>query len=232
MTTKSAKVGSWSFERTSIAEEFDAHVRRHLPWYDLLSDKVADIAAGYLPANGALLDCGCSTADLAIRMQDVFKSRDASYVGVDVSEEMVEIATERLDSDEYRINFQLEAVDVFEELSRKPEAYDVIVANLFIMFLPPEDRRFFISKSVSALKRGGILIVVDRIEPEGGYLSSVLSRSTMADKMRAGTPLEEIAAKEVSLIGVQRPTNPNIYSGFKQFFQFGDFVGYVLENNY
>ncbi|WP_298983448.1 methyltransferase domain-containing protein [uncultured Roseibium sp.] len=226
------KVGSWSFEKTSIAEEFDAHVRKHLPWYDLLSDKVADIAAGYLQESGMLLDCGCSTADLAIRMESVLKSRDACYIGVDISDEMIEIANERISAEVYSMNFDISVANAFDELRNKADWYNVVVANLFVMFLPAEDRKHFLEKAINSLTPGGVLIVVDRIVNEGGYLSNVLNRSTMADKLRAGVSTEEIGSKEISLIGVQRPTDPALYDTAREFFRFGDFVGYVFEKPY
>jgi tRNA (cmo5U34)-methyltransferase len=53
---------------------------------------------------------------------------------------------------------------------------------------------------------------------------------TLAGKVAAGVPAEEIVAKELSLGGVQRPLDPReLGPGFIEWFRFGDFAGWLAE---
>lgn len=53
-------------------------------------------------------------------------------------------------------------------------------------------------------------------------------RLTLAGKLAAGASAENIIAKELSLGGVQRPITP---LPWRQWFKFGDFVGYLYEKS-
>jgi tRNA (cmo5U34)-methyltransferase len=72
--------------------------------------------------------------------------------------------------------------------------------------------------------------VFDKLEPVGGYLSTVFYRLTLAGKRGAGVTSEEIVEKELSLSGVQRPVAESQLGGAAYlWFKFGDFAGWVIE---
>ena len=80
-------------------------------------------------------------------------------------------------------------------------------------------------------KPGGAIIVFDKLEPIGGYASTVFYRLTLAGKKASGTNSDEIIEKELSLSGVQRPiTEDQLAGDFINWFKFGDFSGYLIEN--
>ena len=82
----------------------------------------------------------------------------------------------------------------------------------------------------SQCKKGGAIIVFDKVENQGGYISTIMSRLTLAGKKAAGVKSEEIIAKELSLCGVQRPIRTEQLGGnFTEWFRFGEFCGWVLE---
>ena len=77
---------------------------------------------------------------------------------------------------------------------------------------------------------GGAIIVFDKLEPIGGYASTVFYRLTLAGKKASGTNADEIIEKELSLSGVQRPiTEDQLAGDFINWFKFGDFSGYLIE---
>jgi len=49
---------NWSFDAPTIAEGFDDHVREQLPFYELATAAVVDLARLHLPADGVLVDLG------------------------------------------------------------------------------------------------------------------------------------------------------------------------------
>lgn len=82
----------------------------------------------------------------------------------------------------------------------------------------------------SALSPGGCIIVVDKIE-QNGYFATVMHRLTLAGKVATGVPTDQIIAKELSLSGIQRPLRLVELADYapKEFFRFGEFVGFLIE---
>lgn len=211
----------WTFKNQHVADEFDYHVRQQLPWYDLATGLVAHIVRHYLPEGGLLYDIGCSTGNLEAALGDVLEGRGATLVPIDNSPEMSTL---------YRGAAEVQIADAQDV---EYEMYDVAVCFLVLMFLSPANRQKLIEKLRKAVKRGGCLIIVDKTQMTGGYLSTVMHRATIAGKAASGTPHDEIVAKELSLAGVQRPL-PHRYFDYRlasatEVFRFGEFAGWVYE---
>lgn len=211
----------WTFKNQHVADEFDFHVRQQLPWYDLATGLVAHIVRHFLPEGGLLYDIGCSTGNLEASLGTILKSRGATIVPIDNSPEMTTL---------YRGAAEVQIANAQDV---EYEDYDVAVCFLVLMFLSPEDRQKLIDKLRLKVKRGGCLIIVDKTQMMGGYLSTVMHRATIAGKAASGTPHDEIVAKELSLAGVQRPL-PHKYLDYRlasatEVFRFGEFAGWVYE---
>jgi tRNA (cmo5U34)-methyltransferase len=97
------------------------------------------------------------------------------------------------------------------------------------MFLSIEERKELLIKLKSQLKQGGIIIIVDKLLVDGGYFGTVMRRLTLDWKLKNGATAEQIITKELSLSGVQRPMTKDEFIGGREFFKFGEFVGWVIE---
>lgn len=210
---------TWTFKNENVAKNFDAHVREQLPWYDIVSDAVACIARNYIPKDGLVYDLGCSTGNMGKRLEPFLETQNAHLIGVDNSAEM---------RSKYQASgaFQCSDLEDFD-----PEPFDVAICFLTIMFMAPADQIAFYNRLKAKVKRGGVIICVDKKAPTAGYPASVIWRLIQDAKLKQGASLEEIAKKEMSLIGQQRPIHEDIYSGGVRFFQFGDFIGWFEECN-
>jgi tRNA (cmo5U34)-methyltransferase len=111
------------------------------------------------------------------------------------------------------------------------DEFDVAIVFLTAMFLPVEKQSNLIDKLYGKLKTGGAIIIVDKVCEEDGYFSTVMKRLTMYWKLKNGAHPEDIINKELSLSGVQRPIDSDLLRifGAKQFFQLGEFKGWVIE---
>jgi tRNA (cmo5U34)-methyltransferase len=68
------------------------------------------------------------------------------------------------------------------------------------------------------------------MESQGGYTATINARLTLQGKRQAGVSCEDIVAKELSLMGVQRPLQRGeIPTNSVQVFQWGEFAGFVIE---
>jgi tRNA (cmo5U34)-methyltransferase len=207
----------WTFLNKDVAEGFDKHVREQLPWYDLATAAVVHIARHYIPKGGLVYDIGASTGNIGRSLRDIIDDRQAEFIPIDQSREMC---------DKYEGPGTILCTDALE-YDFKP--FDLGIAFLVLMFIPPSKRGELIARLRSNILPGGALIVFDKLIPSSGYTASILWRMTLAGKLASGAKPEEIIAKELSLSGVQRPLSPSeIYPGI-EVFRFGDFGGWIIE---
>lgn len=216
-----AAPGDWTFRNANIAQDFDAHVREQLPWYDLATGAVAHIARHYIPEGGLVYDIGASTGNIGKALSDTLERRKARFIAIEQSKDMVA----RYDGPGTIVEADATDYDF--------ERYDVAIAFLVLMFMVPGERGRFLKELTKRLKPGGALILFDKIEGRGGYLSTVLHRLTMAGKLAQGARPDDILAKELALIGVQRPLPMRFMDyavpGAVEVFRFGEFAGWVIE---
>lgn len=216
-------MNDWTFEK--FADKFDSHVREQLPWYELVTESVAYIARNYLPKNGLIYDIGASTGNMAKALIPLMNERNATMVAIESDPDMCE-ALEHSDAKHFRVSvLNAEAQYV------SYQAFDVATIFLTAMFLPVEKQHLFIQDLYDNLRAGGAIIIVDKICDEEGYFSTVMKRLTMYWKLKNGAKSEAIIDKELSLSGIQRPLDADLLIAFgaKQFFQLGEFKGWVIE---
>lgn len=211
----------WTFDNEEVAGNFDNHVREQLPWYDIVSRAIAQIGNHYIPENGVVYDIGASTGNIENVLSDILKSRNVVFIPIEKSHEM---------AGKYLGQYPVLIKDATQVDFMK---FDFAVCFLSMMFIPPHKRVALVDKLMYNLRDGGSIVVVEKTTPVDGYISTVLSRLTLKEKLLQGVEPKDIITKELSLSGVQRPIDPNkLFSNYKytEFFRFGEFAGYVLEN--
>ena len=208
----------WTFEREDISKIFDKHVREELPWYDLVTRCIRQIARHYISHGGTVYDVGASTGNIGRALKDIIEGQNAQLIAIEKSKEMAE---------QYNAIGKLVVNDA---LNVEFERADLIVCFLLLMFLSPEQRVKLIGKMEASLKDGGALVIVDKRVAEAGYVGTVLSRLTLSEKLNAGVVPDRIIHKELSLAGVQRPMRlKELPNGAVEFFRLGEFSGWIVE---
>jgi len=208
----------WTFNREDISRIFDKHVREELPWYDMVTRCIRQIARHYISEGGLVYDVGASTGNVGRAIEDIVKSRSARLIAIEKSKEMAA---------NYHAIGELIVKDALEV---DYENADLIICFLLLMFLGAEEKAELTQKMLASLKDGGALIIVDKRTAEDGYIGTVLSRLTLSEKLNAGVTAERIISKELSLAGVQRPMRPkDVPAGAVEFFRFGEFSGWIVE---
>jgi tRNA (cmo5U34)-methyltransferase len=209
---------NWTFKDADVAKRFDSHVREQLPWYDLATRAVAHLGRHYVPKGGLVYDIGASTGNIGNALRDVLEARKARFTAIEESEQMAA---------HYGGPQNLVVADA---IAYDYAPFDFAVAFLCLMFFPVADRRAWINRMCSLVRPGGAFVVVDKTVTPQGYVGTVLRRMAMSWKLDSGTTPAEIVEKELSLAGYQRPIEPSVFDGRASvFFQFGEFVGWVVE---
>jgi tRNA (cmo5U34)-methyltransferase len=213
----------WTFDTKEIAESFDSHVREQLPWYEMVTEAVAYITRNYLPKNGMVLDIGSSTGNTAHKLMPLLIERGAHFYGIEKSDQMYSVLTKRFEGNSHTVFVNKDATGV-----TFPKC-DVAIMFLTMMFVPVDEREGLYQKLVDSVHTGGCVIIVDKINHDG-YFGTVMKRLTMEFKRHQHAKSADILDKEMSLAGVQRPIEITDFDwGFKEFFRFGEFAGWVLE---
>jgi tRNA (cmo5U34)-methyltransferase len=209
---------NWTFETADVAKGFDRHVREQLPWYDLATNAVAHIARHYIPEAGTVLDLGASTGNVGRAIAETLAVRQAHLIAVERAESM---------RDQYCGPGEFRAEDL---RTWQPPNFDLAVSFLCLMFLPMVDRKNLLRRLVAAMNPGAALILFDRMEAGTGYPATIMARLTLAGKVASQVDPREIVAKELSLMGVQRPLRiSEVPAGSVEVFRFGEFAGWLLE---
>ncbi len=223
----------WTFQSKNVADNFDAHVREQLPFYDLVTQAVVHIARHYTSPGSRVYDIGASTGNITMALLPILKGLGGCSIHpIEQSEEMLRILNARTlawltasGSKEY-----WEEEKPLDALAFEFQPFDFAVCFLTFMFFPVRERKAWLNKMKTLIKPGGALVIVDKTTTPPGYAGSVLRRMTMDWKLKAGSKPEDIIKKELSLAGYQRPIDEkSFYPLGEKFFQLGEFAGWIIE---
>lgn len=210
----------WTFHSDSVAAGFDAHVREQLPWYEVVTTAVEQIARHYIGDGGLVYDVGASTGNIGRTLEPTLTARRATLVSIEESPEMAAA---------WHGPGQLVTLPA----QRYPFLpFDLAVCFLVLMFLRPDEQTALLDELLAKTNTGGAVVVVERTLPPDGYAGVVSSRLTLAAKHAAGVDSAALVEKELSLAGAQRPLDARAFTsrGGIEFFRFGDFAGYIFES--
>jgi tRNA (cmo5U34)-methyltransferase len=146
--------------RKSVADHFDewaarydAEIRKQVPRYDEIQETVVSLLALRPPHR--VLDLGVGTGVTALRILEALP--EARVVGLDVSQEMLGRARQRLRAHRRRVTLRPANISA-------PEIdglYDAIVSVLAVHHLWADEKRHLFSRLWEHLSPGGILVVAD-----------------------------------------------------------------------
>jgi tRNA (cmo5U34)-methyltransferase len=219
------KIESWTFESKEIADKFNDHVREQLPWYEMVSDAVAYIVRNYLTEGELITDHGSSTGNMINKLLPLIEERNATIHAIEKSSSMCKKLNERFGN----LNSSsviLENADICDFNFSESQVHIIF---LTLMFIPVHKREKLLDVIKSKTKKGGVIIIVDKVLDHNGYFSTVIKRLGMQYKIQQGAKLEEVTQKEMSLAGVQIPIDKELVKDGKEFFRMGEFAGWVIE---
>ncbi len=209
----------WTFETAEIAKTFDAHVREQLPWYEMATNAVEFIGSHYLHRHSRAYDIGAGNGNMARAFDRIINERNIDFVSIESSREMAKT---------FKAPGRLIVADACDS---SYEGADLVISFLAMIFVPPAKRGALMRNIIESLRPGGAFLMVERIIPDSGYPSLACARLTMAQKRKQGADPADIYAKEMSLIGLQRPMDRAVLEGmgFSMWFRMGNFAGFILE---
>jgi trans-aconitate 2-methyltransferase len=149
----------------SMVESYDSLIRRAVPRYD---EMVAQLLE-YLPPDAqSLVELGCGTGNLSLRLLATFPRATLSFV--DASPEMIALTRSRVDQEKSSTAANLcFLVQRFEELDVPERPVDVVVSSISLHHV--QDKARLYARLRSLMKRGGRFCFADQLrgEPESNH---------------------------------------------------------------
>jgi tRNA (cmo5U34)-methyltransferase len=187
----------------SVVQVFDDMLNRSVPCYGELIRRQAQLTAHHYRPGTRIYDLGCSTGNLGLAICAAMETGQSfELVGVDNSEPMIKVCRERMQSLPAGARIDLRCCDI-RELDMNNAS--VVILNLTLQFIPPEDRRDILSRIFRALAPGGVLLLTEKtVHPHAG-LSQLQQDFYYRLKAEHGYSQMEISQKREALENVLIP---------------------------
>lgn len=178
MNTGSNGNSSWKFDG-DIAPVFVEHARRHIPNYEVVTDKCARYCELNLHKDDKIIDVGCATGHT---LKKLHSGGFINLHGVDNSKFMIDLAPKDIAT--YTVS------DSFPGTG-----YSMILCNWTLHFI--KDKIAYLESMYNGLVIGGTMILSDKTSTDSG-----MTKMYYDHKMKLGVTKHEIEEKQKQLEGV------------------------------
>lgn len=217
------------------AAVFDDMLARSVPYYDEIQRMTAELAADFAVEGTRVYDLGCSTCNSFLQIDRVLpRERDVTFVGIDSSPAMLDLAREKLHEAGFRRKFELAHADMNREMEIANAS--VVLLILTLQFVRPLHRDKVIRRIYEGLTDSGCVIVVEKVLGESSTFNRLFIQHYYEMKRRNGYSEMEISQKREALENVLVPyrLNENMelfrrhgFSNLDVFFKWYNFTGFL-----
>jgi tRNA (cmo5U34)-methyltransferase len=151
-----SEVKAFEFNET-VARVFQDMISRSVPGYDLLLRMIGLYASIFLQPNSRVFDLGCSLGEASLVIADQSVAVDCDIVAVDSSSAMIDKCRQH-PSTQPLIDWRCEDIR-----HTNIDNASMVVLNLTLQFLPPDERPPLLQKIFDGLNPGGILVLSEKI---------------------------------------------------------------------
>ncbi len=191
-----SEVRAFEFDE-EVARVFDDMIGRSVPGYDLLLRLIALHAEVFVQPGSRIYDLGCSTG-LASRILAQRTQGRARVIAVDNSPAMIEQCRQR----HAGLDIDWRCADVLE---LGIEDASLVVLNLTLQFIEPEQRLALLQGIYRGLRPGGALVLTEKIRHADPALQQRMTELYQAFKKTQGYSDLEISRKRSALERVLLP---------------------------
>lgn len=193
----------WEFDE-SVTAAFDDMLARSIPDYLTMRNLVVTLGSPFVTSGSVVLDLGCSRGvALATVRAAATHAEDVAYIGLDVSEPMVDAA---------RVRFtHASDVQILQHDLRQGLAWflgfkaSLVLSVLTLQFVAVEHRARLVAEVFDGLQPGGAFLLVEKVLGSDAVAQQILVDRYHAMKRANGYTAEAVEAKRASLEGVLVP---------------------------
>lgn len=225
----SADNSSWTFGG-DVHLNFDSHVKKSVPQYDVGHDIIEKLSDFFLPNESIVYDIGCSTGTLLKKIALRHKNKNIKLIGCDTEKGMVNSARKKC-SNLKNVSVHHKSI---HDLPMKKS--NVVLSYYTVQFIHPSIRQEIFNKIYNNLNWGGAFIFFEKVRGPDARFQDIMSLIYNEYKIDQGYSSDEIIGKSRSLKGVLEPfsTQANIdlanRAGFKDvttIFKYVCFEGFL-----
>ena len=152
-------IEDFSFDK-AVSDAFDDMVDRSVPGYRTLIANIGPIAAYFLRPNTNCYDLGCSHGAASLSIFNCLPHDSINIHAIDNSPAMIEQCTQLVSTAGATACIHTQLADINDTEIRNAS---VVVLNLTLQFLPPNQRHELLEKIVSGMNPGGACILTEKI---------------------------------------------------------------------
>lgn len=191
----------WSFD-ADVTECFDDMLRRSIPQYDVMRRAVFDVGSRFLVDSTHLVDIGSSRGEAVQAFIDRFGAR-INYDLIEISDPMLDVLRARFAGWIKNGHLRVNKMDLRQDFPSVPAS--LVLAVLTIQFVPIEHRQRLIRRAYKTLRKGGAMIIVEKVLGDTSELDDMMVDTYYQMKREKGYTQEAIDRKRMSLEGVLVP---------------------------
>lgn len=193
--------GKWAFDG-DVTNVFDDMLERSIPQYQTMRQACFDLAYRYAQRDTTILDLGCSRGEAMAHLIDRL-GVDNRFVGIDVSEPMLQAAKERFAGLIKAGVVDIKSVDLRTDYPHVKAS--VTLCILTLQFTPIEYRLRIMQDIYDHTAPGGALLLVEKIIGASAKIDRVMVDIYYKMKADNGYSQDQIERKRLSLEGVLVP---------------------------
>ncbi len=180
----------------SVAGVFSDMIRRSVPGYGMVLSLTGVLAEQYLQPESRGYDLGASLGGSTLAMREVARQRHCPLIAVDNSEAMIEQCRLHLGEIAEEEQIELHCEDVRGTVV---ERASLVVMNFTLQFIPLEEREQVLSNIAAGMKRGGALMLSEKIRFETPEQQARIDQLHHTFKRANGYSDLEISQKRTAL---------------------------------
>ena len=185
---------NWKFDK-NVAKNFNTHVLKSVPFYEISHDLTCKISEFFLKNNSICYDIGCSNGALLGKIKKTNKKK-IEYIGIDSSLAMINVAKKKYP----KLKFLKKNLNKV-----KFKKCDLVLSLYTLQFVEPRYRHVVLTNIYKSLNWGGALILFEKIRGSDARFQDILNFLYFDFKTEKGIKPTEIINKEISLRSVMEP---------------------------
>jgi len=186
------------------AAVFDDMLDRSVPHYAEIQRMTGELVGEFVEDGTAVYDLGCSTATTILHVaQSVPADVKARFVGIDSSQEMLDIARRKLTEAAFAFPCELRCADLNDGVNVADAS--VVLLVLTLQFVRPLHRERLLRSVCDGLQKGGCVVLVEKVLGRDSRLNRLFIERYYDMKRRNGYSDLEIAQKREALENVLVP---------------------------
>jgi tRNA (cmo5U34)-methyltransferase len=195
-----SEVRAFEFNET-VARVFQDMISRSVPGYDLLLRMIGLYASIFPQPNSRVYDLGCSLGEASLVIADQSTNVDCDIIAVDNSTAMIDKCRQH--------PLTRPPIDWRCEDIRHTDIHNasMVVLNLTLQFLSPDERPGLLQKIFDGLNPGGILVLSEKIVFADAAQNERMQQLYLGFKKTMGYSDLEISQKRNALENVLIPDN-------------------------